>query len=253
MNTQIDAAVKRGRGYWFVDGFTEMIAGALLIVLGGVLVLGGLAPRASFLDQLASIAGEVSIVKFVGLIAAILVLVWLKNRFTYPRTGFVREKRVTVAQVSSFLGQAILFVLLPVMGLVAVLFYLPPTRGVLLSMPAWFPAVVGILLASVCIVAGEWMGLYRFRLMGVSILVAGIAIGCWQVASGLPSIPAEVLANLDAQQVLQPPIVDMINRTFVSVGLVTMISGVAFAISGGVTFLRYRKENPRPYEEGLSE
>lgn len=249
MNTQLDAAVKRGRGYWFVDGFTEMIVGALLIVLGGVLVLGGLAPQASFLDQLASIVGQVSIVKLVGLVVAILVLVWLKNRFTYPRTGFVREKRVTVAQVSGFLGQAILFVLLPVLGLVAVLFYLPSTRGVLGFMPVWFPIVVGVLLAGVCIIGSAWMGLYRFRLMGISILVAGIAVGCWQVAIGLPSIPAKVLAHLDAQQVLQPPIADMINRTFVSVGLVTLVSGVVFAIAGVVTFLRYRRENPRPYEE----
>jgi hypothetical protein len=246
MNTQIDAAVKRGRGYWFVDGFTEMIAGALLILLGGVLVQRGLAPQASFLAQLTSIAGEVSIVKLVGIVAAILVLVWLKNRFTYPRTGFVRGKWVTAAQVLSFLGRAILFVLLPVLGLVIALICMLPARGVLVSMPAWFPAGLGVLWAVLCILAGEWMGLGRFRLLAALILLAGIATGAWQLVIGLPAVPAEALAN---PWYAQAPLAEMINRTFVSVGLMTMVSGAVFAISGLVTFLRYRKENPHPYKE----
>ncbi len=250
MNTQIDTAVKRARGYWFVDGFTEMIAGVLLILLGGVLVQRGLAPQASFLAQLTSIAGEVSIVKLVGIVAAILVLVWLKNRFTYPRTGFARGKWVTAAQVLSFLGKAILFVLLPVLGLVVALICLLPVRGVLVSMPAWFPAGLGVLWAVLCILAGEWMGLRRFRLLAALILLAGIAIGAWQLVIGLPAVPVEALAN---PWYAQAPIAGMINRTFVSVGLVTMVSGAAFVLSGLVTFLRYRKENPHPYEEGLSE
>ncbi len=246
MNTQIDTAMKRARGYWFVDGFTEMITGGLFIVLGGVLVQRGLAPQASFLAQLTSLVGEVSIVKLVGIVAAILVLVWLKDRFTYPRTGFARGKWVTAAQASAFLGKAILLVLLPVVGVVAALFYLPSTRGVLVSMPAWFPAGLGVLLASVCILAGAWMGLGRFRLVAALILLAGILVGVWQLAVGLPIVPVEALANLWGAQA---PIAEIINRTFVSVGLVTMISGAAFAISGVVTFLRYRKENPLPYEE----
>ncbi|MBN1888525.1 MAG: hypothetical protein JW850_11065 [Thermoflexales bacterium] len=246
MNTQIDTAVKRARGYWFVDGFTEMIAGALFIVLGGVLVQRGLALQASILTQLTSIAGEVSIVKLVGLLVAILVLVWLKNRFTYPRTGFVKEKWMTTAQVPGLLGKAILFVLPPVVGLVAVLVYLFSVRGLLAAMPAWFPVMLGVLLAVPCILAGAWMGLGRFRLMGVLILLAGIAIGAWQLVAGLPSVPPEAFANpWDAHSLLA----EMINRTFVGVGLVTLLSGVVFAISGVVTFLRYRKENPRPYEE----
>ena len=31
MNMQIDVVMKRGRGYWFVDGFIEMAAGGLFI------------------------------------------------------------------------------------------------------------------------------------------------------------------------------------------------------------------------------
>ena len=45
MDIQIDAALKRARGYWFIDGFTEMAAGGLFVILAGILLFSGTMPR----------------------------------------------------------------------------------------------------------------------------------------------------------------------------------------------------------------
>ncbi len=246
MNTQIDATIKRARGYWFVDGFTEIVAGGLFVLLAGILLLSGSAPRASLPSWFISIAGEISLLKLFGILAAILILLWLKDHFTYPRTGFVRGKRMTVTQVFILIGNAILFLLLPVLGLLAVALFTTSAESVLASMPAWFPVGLGLIWAILCFLAGEWMGLRRFRLLGALILPAGLAMGIWQLALGLPAFPSNVQPGI-----LQPAVFESIRRTLTSLSLLTLISGLLLMLSGILTFLRYRKENPFPYTEGV--
>jgi len=246
MNIQIDAAVKRTRGYWFVDGFTEMAVGGLFILLAGILLSRGNEPRTSFPSWFLSVAGEVSIAKFFGILVVIMALWWLKDHFTYPRTGFVRGNRITGAQVLIIIRNAILFLLLPIFGLLAVSLLAISTNIVLSSMPAWFPMGLGIIWAVLCVLAGEWMGLRRFQFVGALILLAGIKVGIWQYAMGLPTLPD----NLH-QDILQPSVLEIINRTLTGMSLLTLISGVILVLSGLVTFLRYRKENPTPYTEGV--
>jgi hypothetical protein len=246
MNVQIDTAMKRARGYWFVDGFTEMAAGGWFVLLAGILLVTGNAPQASFPTWFLSFAGEIAIAKFIGILAAFLILWWLKDHFTYPRTGLVRGKRVSAAQVLIIIRNAILFLLLPIFGLLTVSLLISSAGSVLSSMPAWFPVGLSLLWAVLCALAGEWMGLRRFRLLGAIILLAGMTVGFWQVAMGLPAFPADVQSG-----VLQPPVLEIINRTLASLGLLTLISGVILIFSGFVTFLRYRKEYPIPYTEDV--
>jgi hypothetical protein len=246
MGMQIDIAVKRARGYWFVDGFTEMAAGGLFILLAGVILFRGNATQASFSSWLWSVAGEISITKFFGTLAIILILYWLKDHFTYPRTGFVRGKRITALQIFTVIGNVILFLLLPIFGLLVASLLIASAGSVLASMPAWFPVGIGLLWAILCVLAGEWMGLRRFRLVGALILLAGTAVGIWQLALGLPTFPANVQAGI-----LQPPMPESINRTLAGLAFLTLASGVILLLSGVMTFLHYRKENPIPYTEGI--
>lgn len=246
MNVQIDTVMKRARGYWFVDGFTEIAAGGLFVLLAGILLFRVNALRTSFPSWFLSVAGEVSIAKFFGILGAILILWWLKDHFTYPRTGFVRGNRVTAVQVLIIVRNAILFLLLPILGLLTAALLIVSANSVLSSMPIWFPIGLGFMWAILCVLAGEWMGLRRFRLMGVVILLAGIAVGIWQFAIGLPAFPANT-----QWEVLQPPVVEIISRTLTSLSLLTMASGVILIFSGVVTFLHYQKENPTPYMEDV--
>lgn len=252
MDSQIESVMKRGRGYWFVDGFTEILVGILFILLGGITLLSGIVPQNSFLSQFVSLAESAAIVKLLGLILAVLGLWWLKDRFTYPRTGFVREKGVSRSQLLVFLRNAVLIAILPVLGLIIPLFVVPAVRGAIFSMPVWFPPVLGIFWGALCILLGEWTALRRFRLLGVVIMLAGISSGAWQLTLGLPNVPTDALrANIlsPLPEVLWAPLEESLNRVLAGVGLLTLLSGFAFAVSGLATFLRYRKENPVPYRE----
>ena len=244
MNVQIDTALKRARGYWFIDGFTEMVAGGLFVILAGILFFGGTGPQASFPAWLLSITGEVVIAKLIGLLAAILILWWLKDHFTYPRTGFVRGKRVTTTQVLAVIRNVILFLFLPILALLAVALLITSASNVLASMPAWFPVGVGLIWGGAFLLAGEWMGLRRFRWLAVMIVLTGITIGIWQYTMGLPVFPSDMQSGI-----FQPTVLETITRTLTNLGILILISGVILMISGLATFLRYRKENPSPYAE----
>ena len=246
MNVQIDSVMKRARGYWFVDGFTEMTAGGFFILMAGILLFRGSTLQASDPSRFLSVLGEISAAKFFGFVAAILILWWLKDHFTYPRTGFVRGNRITTAQVLITIRNIILFLLLPILGLVAVSLLITSTGSVLSSMPIWFPIGVGVIWAVLLVLAGEWLGLRRFRLLGVVIFLAGAVVGLWQFAMGLPISPTNVQSGI-----LQPSVLEIINRTLNSLSFLILIAGIVLMFSGAMTFLRYRKENPTPYAEDV--
>jgi hypothetical protein len=244
MNSQIDTAIKRARAYWFVDGFTEIVAGLLFVALAGLLLFSQRASQASFPSWFVSAAVEISIAKLVGIIAAVLVLWWLKDHFTYPRTGFVRAKRITAGQALITLRNAVLFLLLPISGLLVVSLLITSPAGILSSMPVWFPIGISLIWAGLFMLAAGWLGLVRFRIVGGLILLAGILIGIWQGTRGLPVIPT------DAQpEISQPAVLASLNMTLASLGTLVLLSGVILVLSGIFTFLQYRKENPLPAAE----
>ncbi len=245
MNVQIDTAIKRARGYWFVDGFTEIAMGGLFIILAGFLLISMDRSRVPFLAWFLSVTGEIAILKIVSFLVVVLILWWLKDHFTYPRTGFVRGK-ITVTQILVIIKNIILFLLLPILALLIASLLITSTGGVLSSMPVWFPVGLGAIWALLIVLAGEWMGLRRFRLLGGMILLAGIAVGIWQLAMGMPNIPANIQPEL-----LQPPVLESVNRALTSLGLILLISGAILMFSGVVTFIRYRRENPQPYAEDV--
>lgn len=136
-----------------------------------------------------------------------------------------------------------LFVLLPILALLAISLLTTPPNSVLAAMPAWFPMILGTLWAILFVWSGEWMGIRRFRVLAGLTLLAGIVIGGWQLATGLPSFP------LDFASGMAEPIVESINRTFTSLALLVLSCGAVLVVSGLVTFLRYRRDNPSPYAE----
>jgi hypothetical protein len=252
MEKQIETAVKRGRAYWFSDGFTEILGGIFMLLLGSIVFLRGMAGQYAFLSQFASTAMDIGLVKLVAFVAAVLVIWGLKDRFTYPRTGFVQGKRVLPGVILNFIRNVFLVVILPVLGLLAAFIFVPSLRTVLASIPAWLPMGIGVLWGILFYVSGEWMGLRRFRLMGFLILLVGIAVGIWQIMIGFPGLAAEALqANWLAPmpETLRAPLDEILSRLFVGISLLTLAAGLLLLISGIVTFLRYRKENPAPYRE----
>ena len=109
---------------------------------------------------------------------------------------------------------------------------MPSLRGAVSSVPVWAPALVGVVWGAPCYWLGERVVLRRLRLLGLLTFFVGIVVGAALLLMGRP-------APGDPGQIL--------GRTFAGVGLLTVTCGLAFVISGLVTFLRYRKENPTPY------
>lgn len=252
MERQIDSAVKRGRAYWFADGFSELILGVFFLLLGSAVLLLVWAGQGAFLEGFTTTAVEFAILKGVALLAAFLALWWLKDRFTYPRTGYVRGKSVPPLVLLTVIRNLILIALLPVMGLISLLLFIPQTRTVLAYLPAGLPVAIGALWGALAYFGGEWMGLRRFRLLGWLMLLAGTAVGLWQLSYGLTALPAEALQwnILDPlPDALQYPLSEWFIRMLTGMGVLTLAAGAGFAATGAVTFLRYRKENPAPYRE----
>ncbi len=250
MQKQIETAVKRGRAYWFADGFTEIAGGIFFILLGGIVLFRGIAGQNVALSQFASTAVDIGAVKMAALLVGVLVVWWLKDRFTYPRTGFVQGKRIALGAILTVLRNVVLIAVLPVLALLAALIFVPSSRTILATMPAWFPMGIGIFLGILCYASGEWMGLRRFRLMGLLIILSGLAVGIWQISVGFPALPAEALqADFRAPmpEALRAPLEEILTRFFFGAGGLTLAAGIFFLVSGLVTFLRYRKENPAPY------
>ncbi len=252
MENQIESAVKRGRAYWFADGFTEIAGGVFFLLLGGVVLFRGIAGQNVVLSQFASTAMDIGVVKLVTFLAAILIIWWLKDHFTYPRTGFVQGKRILPGVILTFIRNAFLILVLPALGLIAAFIFIPSLRVILATSPAWLPMGIGSLLGILCYASGEWMGLRRFRLLGVLVLLAGAAVGIWQILSGFPQLPAEALTAdwlAPMPDALRAPLDEILSRSFVGVSALTLAAGVFLLVSGVITFLRYRRENPAPYRE----
>jgi hypothetical protein len=252
MEKQIESAVRRGRAYWFADGFTEMLGGIFLVLVGSIGFLRGIAGQTAVLPQLASTVVDIGIFKTVAFVAAILIIWWLKDRFTYPRTGIVRGKRVMPGVVLNFFRNVILTLILPILGLLAAFIFIPSFRVILASAPAWLPAAVGILWGILFYVSGEWMGLRRFRIIGWLTLLAGLAVGVWQILEGIPGLAAEALQADWLQpmpEALRAPLDELLGRVFVGMSVLCLATGCFLIVAGLVTFLRYRRENPVPYRE----
>ena len=245
MNTQIDTAIKRTRAYWFVDGFTEITMGGMFIVLAGALFITRNTSQTPFLSWFLSVAGEIIVLKVVSFVLVVLALWWLKDNFTYPRTGFVRN-RISAPQIFIIVRNVIFFLLLPLTILFSALLFITSTGNVLATMPVWFPIGLGLVWTALVVLAGEWMGLLRFRFIGVVTLLTGIAVGIWQSTMRLPNVPANAESTI-----FQSLLLESIDRTISSLGLILVIFGITLLISGLATFIRYRKENPTPYSENI--
>jgi hypothetical protein len=242
MERQIDSAVKRGRAYWFADGFTEIGAGIFLLLLGAAGLLRGFAATGEILPWFSGVALDFGILKTVLLLAFVFSIWGLKDRFTYPRTGYVRGSGIPRGMILGVIRNIFLMVVLPLLGLAGVMLLVPAARGILASLPAWLPLGVGILWGVIFYAAGEYMGLLRFRLTGWFVILAGIAIAGWQAALSFPPAPADWAADEGA-------LLAILGRTFTAMGALVLVCGAAFLVSGAAAFVRYRRENPRPYRE----
>jgi hypothetical protein len=200
MNTDVDDLMRKTKSYWYEDGLVEILAGLFFIVIGLFLLLDWATPQDAPYKWI--FAPGFAVVTIGWILSARKLIGWLKERITYPRTGYVaykqpkRASRVARAVAGGVIGAAASFALL------ASLLYRQEIGRVI---PLLMGAGVALLLIRI---SGE-AGALRFQ-----------AAAVWSVMVG------SALAWLTSAMSL-------------AIGAYYAALGPAFIVSGAVTLIRY--------------
>ncbi len=205
MKSPLETAQKRTRRYWYEDGLPELAAGGVICLMALVnLAVARLAPP-DWKGWLSAI-GLPLIVVGGGILARALIL-RLKERLTYPRSGYLVYPRAKPSRrfLTAGVGIGAAFI-------VAVLTaWLSAAKSERL-----IPALTGLFAALLILFLGMRVGLVRFYLLAV-----------WQFGWGLAGSRLNLPAPYD------------LVLFFGSLGF-------GLLVSGGFTLLRYLRANPLP-------
>jgi hypothetical protein len=164
---QIQQIEKRTTRYWFADGLAEMTVSFVFLVLALYFYLKLVVPVDSLLYPLL----EMGFILFIvgGSFITSRIVNALKERLTYPRTGFVAYQQDRRGKSRSRI--AAVFVVGVIVAAVTLLFTNNRTEF------AWMPAITGLLLglATLFFIAPR-IGLVRIYLLGGAAVVVGVAI-----------------------------------------------------------------------------
>jgi MFS family permease len=164
MNPSISDYAKRTRQYWWIDGLVEMGFGVQLWILALYEVLAD-----HFTSMGPGLAGAiVGILLVLGGFLAINKLVqWLKERITFPRTGYVRypNKRASSRKRRFFVALGIGTLTSILVNLAIV--YLGPAAQ-------W--TVIALIMTACMIYVAYFSGVRRYYLIGVLAFLWGVGM-----------------------------------------------------------------------------
>jgi hypothetical protein len=168
-------AAQRAQQYWHIDGIAELVMGSFFVLMGLYFGAQAILPEDSFAGSMLTPAMLLVIVG--GVIVSRSLIRKLKERLTYPRTGYVAyhtpaKKRRWLTAIVAF-GMAML---------VAALFASTPA-----SM-RWIPVISGLLIGAYWLYYGHKIGLVRFYVLAAisAVIGAAIAFAGMQERTGLP-------------------------------------------------------------------
>ncbi len=200
MQSDLQSAQMRALQYWFIDGLAELGLAAFCLLLAIVFWVQGSLPRTGLGDML-FFAGA-----FAGGYGIRWVLLRVKERSTYPRTGYVkpaRSKSPTALVVTAIFAIIVLAanLFLSMSGQAAV---------------AWMPLVAGFIFAFIFLRTGMTLGFARFTAFGLVSLAGGGVLslsglgdlrGCALLAAlvGLALLGSGLLTRRDYLRRTTPP------------------------------------------------
>jgi hypothetical protein len=183
--------------YWFEDGLSEIVIGSLFFIVGAITLLQGLLMPGSNLYRF------LGLLTFLVITAGTLSSRWLirilKERLTYPRTGYVAYKPPTTIQrtVSLISGIVITIIIL----LLVILSSQMSIR--------WIPLILGFMMAGFLFVTGLRTGLLKYQFMAIGFVVIGL-----------------LLSFLNIQE-------------WLSIGIMLSSLGLMFLLSGLIALIHY--------------
>jgi cobalamin synthase len=160
MNQNFEELQKRTKRYWYTDGLNEIAFGFICLILGLYFLAQVLLPQDSLISNLLT-AGFVLLVLGSAFLTRWMVTT-LKERLTYPRTGYVSYAKPGARQnwLTAIIGM--LFAVL----LVAFFTTHPASQ-------AWMSAVSGLIFAAVWGIFAYRLGLSRFYFIAATALIFG--------------------------------------------------------------------------------
>ncbi len=204
-------AERRAQSYWYADGLADLVAGTFFLLLSA-LQWAALYAQSRWalvvrLGWMLAILGGALLVRW--------VVIRLKWYITFPRTGYVRYRRISwrrrgwVLLGWAGLGSGVL--------LVADALVQHTTAGYLLLLGAVLALLYGALARR-----RQWTRGYGYAVL--SLVAAGVSLGVWRYA---PTYAEFVLQG----------------------GLFFVVLGVAQVLGGSWTLARYMRQHPVPQEE----
>jgi hypothetical protein len=160
MNPDLKELQQRTKRYWYTDGLHEIAFGFICLVLSLYFLAQVLLPQDSMLANLLT-AGFVLLVLGSAFLTR-WILTNIKERLTYPRTGYVSYAKPGARQnwLTAILGMLIAILL--------VAFFTTHPASM-----AWMSAVSGLVFAAVWAAMGYRLGLSRFYLLAGAALIFG--------------------------------------------------------------------------------
>jgi hypothetical protein len=163
MKTELDKAVKRTQRYWHIDGLTEIAFGGICLLLCAYFYLEMVVPKGTQLSNL--LGSAFLLIILTGSLLAGRFVNALKNRITYPRTGYVAYRKAGSIHrwISAGLGLIIAFL----------------ASSLLAASPSSLdrlPAITGLILGAVLLYFGYKFSLMRFYILSIFSLVAGFIL-----------------------------------------------------------------------------
>jgi hypothetical protein len=166
MTNDIDKVIQRTHRYWYEDGLAEIATGGMFVSCGLFLVMMRFVRPGSPVACIVAI-GFTILVAFGGL-AISRVVKAVKNRVTYPRTGYVsyrrpesnRRRRIIAASLGVGLG----------------------VLGIVLSIanaPTWLMSmamVQGLIIGAALLYIGRRLGLTRFYALAFLSTLIGVVV-----------------------------------------------------------------------------
>jgi len=202
---ELRALENRPRRYWNVDGIPELMMGLVWILWGGALLVGEAFPRGSAANVYWMVFPAVLVLSGV---ASNWAIKKLKERLTYPRTGYI-EYREPARHVRLLTGLMVVvtaaaLAALIVTGRAAGLEHTAaPAIGVILSLAfvvasirqkaPHFLALAGVALALGAAFATLKLGFAAINWLFVWLGVAATIMGAWRLRRYLQQHPAEPL------------------------------------------------------------
>jgi hypothetical protein len=242
MKDTLTQVQQRTRAYWFADGLHEIGIGIFAALYGGLILLRTRAESGTAQKDILSTT--VDFLLTVGVFSMYFLIRWMKERSTYPRSGYVAYPELKTAEqlrrVIPFMIIALfLVVLLAVSQLVSA-----HARLWFLASMAWLPTAISVLFGVFFIRSAQATGLSRHFLLGCLSLVTAAWLG-WRSLPlmsrlSLGLVEGNVMGPMppETASVLQ----DIMIAVYSNAALMFILMGIVALVLGMVARYNYLRE-----------